>query len=431
MQRIRILSVLVLSLFFIYGVPFIPFFEDKLVITGVSIAVLFAIAAALQKAWFDVYIAVLIAVTLGGGRLLFNESIEYIYLLRYSSTMAFLFLTDVLLIGPWSRYSKTIQSIYKHRRHLGVTTFLLGLLHASIILREYFDYSLELALTSSYVFFGETALIVMLWLALTSWDKAQKKVSPRWWKIIYSAAFIHFLSLVWMSWNTATDMTSGYAVLMAVFIVVWLLFAPFGMVQKILERVNGWKQLHLAVYVAYTALVVHAWNAYVTYMDGWVPVAFWILVGIVILSHLHGWIRQYLARRERLQSEPLPHIIEEDDGKYIAVGAPDDFENGKGKKVTLFSGSEIAVFRDGEKFFGLSAICPHQGGPLSEGKIVNGYVECPWHQWQFGTHNGSGPPGFPDCVPYYPGRVADNMVFIRQTSTGKCVEENGHAKYKD
>lgn len=431
MQRIRIFSVLILTLFFIYGVPFIPFFEDKLVSTGVILAILFAIAAAIQKAWFDVYIASFIAFTLGGGRLIFSESIEYIYLLRYSSTIAFLFLTDVLLIGPWSRYSKTIQSIYKHRRHLGVTTFLLGLLHASIILREYFDYSLEQALTSSYVFFGETTLIVMLWLALTSWDKAQKKLSPRWWNIIYSAVFIQFLLLAWISWNTAVDMTTGYAVLMVLFILVWLLLAPFSISQKLLERVNGWKQLHLAVYVAYTALVVHAWNAYISYMDGWVPVAFLILVGIVCISHVHGWIHQLQRRRTRKQSELLPHIIEKDDGKYIAVGAPNYFEDGTGKQVTIFSGSQIAVFRDGENFFGIAAICPHQGGPLAEGTIVNGYVECPWHQWQFGVNNGSGPPGFSDCVPYYPGIVENDVVFIRQTSTGKCVEKNGHAKYKE
>ena len=27
--------------------------------------------------------------------------------------------------------------------------------------------------------------------------------------------------------------------------------------------------------------------------------------------------------------------------------------------------------------------CPHQGGPLGEGSIENGWLRCPWHGWDF------------------------------------------------
>ena len=28
-------------------------------------------------------------------------------------------------------------------------------------------------------------------------------------------------------------------------------------------------------------------------------------------------------------------------------------------------------------------VCPHEGGPLSQGKVCNGYIECPWHGLKF------------------------------------------------
>lgn len=32
--------------------------------------------------------------------------------------------------------------------------------------------------------------------------------------------------------------------------------------------------------------------------------------------------------------------------------------------------------------------CPHVGGPLGQGNLVNGYVHCPWHAWGFDTRTG-------------------------------------------
>ncbi len=40
--------------------------------------------------------------------------------------------------------------------------------------------------------------------------------------------------------------------------------------------------------------------------------------------------------------------------------------------------------------------CPHQGGPLGEGSIENGYLRCPWHGWDFDPLTGRSPPPFDD-----------------------------------
>lgn len=47
------------------------------------------------------------------------------------------------------------------------------------------------------------------------------------------------------------------------------------------------------------------------------------------------------------------------------------------------NGLEIALFKLEGKIHALENVCPHQGGPLGEGDIVNGCVTCPWHGWRF------------------------------------------------
>ena len=47
----------------------------------------------------------------------------------------------------------------------------------------------------------------------------------------------------------------------------------------------------------------------------------------------------------------------------------------------------IVLFRVGNNINALVDRCPHRNVPLSEGRIINGNIECPYHGWQF---NGQG-----------------------------------------
>ncbi|MEL7121170.1 MAG: thiamine pyrophosphate-binding protein, partial [Bacteroidota bacterium] len=42
--------------------------------------------------------------------------------------------------------------------------------------------------------------------------------------------------------------------------------------------------------------------------------------------------------------------------------------------------------------------CPHQGGPLGEGSIENGWLRCPWHGWDYHPCTGKPPGGYDDGV---------------------------------
>jgi phenylpropionate dioxygenase-like ring-hydroxylating dioxygenase large terminal subunit len=53
---------------------------------------------------------------------------------------------------------------------------------------------------------------------------------------------------------------------------------------------------------------------------------------------------------------------------------------------TSLLGEPLVLFRDqNNQVICLYDACPHQGLPLSRGKVVNGNVECPYHGWQFGS----------------------------------------------
>jgi nitrite reductase/ring-hydroxylating ferredoxin subunit/uncharacterized membrane protein len=59
-------------------------------------------------------------------------------------------------------------------------------------------------------------------------------------------------------------------------------------------------------------------------------------------------------------------------------------EIGEGSLVKAKLGAQaVVLIRSGETIHALHDLCAHAGGPLSEGTIVGGCVECPWHGSRF------------------------------------------------
>jgi nitrite reductase/ring-hydroxylating ferredoxin subunit len=50
--------------------------------------------------------------------------------------------------------------------------------------------------------------------------------------------------------------------------------------------------------------------------------------------------------------------------------------------------NDLVVVRTGATINALHAVCAHAGGPLAEGRIVDGCVECPWHASRFRLTDG-------------------------------------------
>ena len=75
--------------------------------------------------------------------------------------------------------------------------------------------------------------------------------------------------------------------------------------------------------------------------------------------------------------------------KWIALdlgSLPDIPEGGPTK---LRAGiNDLVVVRQGDRILALHAQCAHAGGPLPEGEIVDGQIQCPWHGSRFRLDNG-------------------------------------------
>ena len=72
----------------------------------------------------------------------------------------------------------------------------------------------------------------------------------------------------------------------------------------------------------------------------------------------------------------------------------------------------VALFRFGEKVSAIRNVCAHQGGPLGEGRIVDGCVTCPWHGFQYRPGDGCAPAPFTERLPTYEVRIAGGRVRI-------------------
>ena len=50
--------------------------------------------------------------------------------------------------------------------------------------------------------------------------------------------------------------------------------------------------------------------------------------------------------------------------------------------------NDLVLVRVGETVHALHAVCAHAGGPLAEGTVVDGCIECPWHASRFRLTDG-------------------------------------------
>jgi 3-phenylpropionate/trans-cinnamate dioxygenase ferredoxin subunit len=88
--------------------------------------------------------------------------------------------------------------------------------------------------------------------------------------------------------------------------------------------------------------------------------------------------------------------------KYV-VARVDDVPPG-GRKIVEAAGRSIGIFNLGGAFYALRNRCPHQGGPLCEGRLwasltarvpgefqmstENEILTCGWHGWEFDIRTG-------------------------------------------
>jgi len=288
----------------------------------------------------------------------FPNVTEEILLMRAFGTAALLLLHVILCIGPLCRLHPKFLPLLYNRRHAGVTCFLLGLVHAVLVVGTYHAGSDQNPLVSIFVTsrltgslagvpfqpFGFVALLILFLLAATSHD-------------------------------------------------FWLanLSAPV------------WKALHMLVYVAYGLLVLHVTFGALQGETGRIYEGA-MAAGLVTVVTLH----RVAARREQRTDRAAATLAA--DG-WVAACTVDEIPENRARIVCV-AGERVAVFRYDGKISAVSNVCQHQNGPLGEGKIVFGCITCPWHGYQYLPETGASPPPFVEKVPTFNIRLAEGRVWV-------------------
>jgi 3-phenylpropionate/trans-cinnamate dioxygenase ferredoxin subunit len=87
----------------------------------------------------------------------------------------------------------------------------------------------------------------------------------------------------------------------------------------------------------------------------------------------------------------------------VVVAAARSFAPGS-RCIVRVGGRSIGVFHVGDRFYAVRNRCPHQGGPLCQGRVLHPVVSqapgdarirestptiaCPWHGWEYDLETG-------------------------------------------
>ncbi|MEM7585106.1 MAG: thiamine pyrophosphate-dependent enzyme [Acidobacteriota bacterium] len=93
------------------------------------------------------------------------------------------------------------------------------------------------------------------------------------------------------------------------------------------------------------------------------------------------------------------------------VASLDELPENRVKSVTCGVQTICLTHYQG-KYAALSNKCPHQGGPLGEGSIENGWLRCPWHGWDYNPLTGKSPGEFDDGVETFPTEVRADGIYV-------------------
>jgi sulfoxide reductase heme-binding subunit YedZ len=325
-----------------------------------------------HKRVYDAWVAGAVVLAIGGfagaSIVLSDQTPDpAVVVLRSLGLASFALLHVVLCIGPLARLSDRFAPLLYNRRHLGVATFLLGLAHAVLVFAYYGGFGATDPFTAvlfahrsfgsvaefPYELLGFAALLILFVMAATSHDFWLAQLSPR-----------------------------------------------------------AWKAIHMGVYAAYALLVAHV--ALGGLRDHPHPV--WIglfVAGVACVGGLHAvaGVRE-VARDSAGLEPPEPDPADPESVPWVPVGTVDEIPERRAKVVCLQDAERVAVFRNDGRISAVTNVCAHQGGPLGEGKVVDGCITCPWHGYQYDPADGRSPPPFTEKIATYRVRVEGREIYL-------------------
>jgi nitrite reductase/ring-hydroxylating ferredoxin subunit/DMSO/TMAO reductase YedYZ heme-binding membrane subunit len=277
--------------------------------------------------------------------------------IRATGTLAFLQLSLLLCFGPLARLSPRFKPFLYNRRHLGVATFVVALVHGALV-------------TVWYHGFGVIDPFVSLLMS-----------NPRYDSVIgfpFEVLGLAALAILFVMAATSHDF--------------WNANLGPGL----------WKAIHMAVYAAYALLVAHVALGAIQSETHPVYVAA-LAAGTVVVVGLH------LAASFSASGPDLRAAAREG---WLRVGPAHEIPDNRALVVEPEGAERIAVFRFDGQVAAVSNVCRHQGGPLGEGRVIDGCITCPWHGYQYRPGDGCSPPPFTERIATYRTRIEGGIVWV-------------------
>lgn len=97
--------------------------------------------------------------------------------------------------------------------------------------------------------------------------------------------------------------------------------------------------------------------------------------------------------------------------RWVEVCAEEDVPRLEGRRVVV-NGFYVAIFNTEEGFFAIGDVCPHMGGPLSDGDVAATTVSCPLHARKIEMKTGEVKNDDLSRVLTFPVRVENGKVLL-------------------
>jgi len=286
--------------------------------------------------------------------------------IRATGTLGFFMLHLILIIGPLCRLDRRFLPLLYNRRHFGVAMFLVALSHGVFNLFQFHA-------------MGNVDPMVSLFTSNTQYGSLAR--------FPFQALGFFALLILFLMAATSHDF--------------WL--------KNLGPRV--WKSLHMGVYFAYCLLVMHVMLGVIQLekspvLIGMVGLGMFVVIGL----HVAAAIKQSKidAASERNIAIEAGQAVPEG---FVYACEWAEIANNKAKML-LIGKENIALFRYEDKISAVHNVCKHQNGPLSEGRIIDGCITCPWHGYQYLPENGQSPPPFTEKLSTYDVFVKGTSVYV-------------------
>jgi len=112
-------------------------------------------------------------------------------------------------------------------------------------------------------------------------------------------------------------------------------------------------------------------------------------------------------------------------GETIAAAREDELEVDQ-MKLLRVGDRRIVLARTEQGYSAFDDHCTHKGGPLSDGVLICGTVQCPWHGSQFDVRSGAVKAGPADkSIGTYPVEVINGEVRLSFRSSHRDARSVG------